>query len=74
MKYTVFVKPGSTKGPLVETDRLGQLTVYIRERAADGKANQALVELLAEHFNTPKSALTIIRGHAARHKVIEIKD
>lgn len=74
MKYTIFVKPGSAKGPLVEADAEGQLTVYIRERAVDGKANQALIELLAGYFNTPKSALAIIRGHAARHKVIEVKD
>ncbi|MGB5110267.1 MAG: DUF167 domain-containing protein, partial [Mycobacterium sp.] len=34
----VTVKPGSRKGPLVETSADGRLTIYVRERATEGKA------------------------------------
>ncbi|MBX5487089.1 MAG: DUF167 domain-containing protein, partial [Mycolicibacterium hassiacum] len=44
----VRVKPGSRKGPLVEVDDDGALTVYVPERAVNGKANAAVVRLLAE--------------------------
>ncbi|WP_223171077.1 DUF167 domain-containing protein [Microbacterium sp. NIBRBAC000506063] len=40
MQYTVRVKPGSKKGPLVEEDEKGDLTVFVRERAVDGAANK----------------------------------
>ena len=44
---SVRVKPGSRKGPLVEIGGEGELTVYVREPAAEGKANRAVVKLLA---------------------------
>jgi uncharacterized protein len=33
----VKVKPGSRKGPLVETGEGGELTIYVREWAVDGR-------------------------------------
>lgn len=72
MRYSIYVKPGSKKAPLIETDADGSLTVYVKERAADGKANQAVIESLARHFNVAKTQVEIIRGHASRNKLIEI--
>lgn len=69
---TVHVKPGSSKGPLVVVDDERGVTVFLRERAVDGKANEALVRVLAEHFAIPKSKVTIVRGQASRTKIIEI--
>jgi uncharacterized protein len=46
----VKVKPGSRKGPLVEAGPDGELTIYVRERAVDGKANDAVTRLLADHL------------------------
>jgi uncharacterized protein (TIGR00251 family) len=71
MQYTVHVKPGSKKGPLVEEADDG-LIVYVRERAVDGKANQAVVELLAGHFGVAKSHVEIVRGQASRVKVVRV--
>ena len=71
MKYEVFVKPGSKKGPLIEETPAG-LTVFIPEKAHDGEANAALVKLLAKHFSVSKSQVEIIRGAHSRHKLVEI--
>jgi len=43
---SVRAKPGSRKGPLVEIGGEGELTVYLREPAAEGKANRAVVNCL----------------------------
>jgi len=72
MKISVVIKPNSTKGPLVEAQMDGSLIVYIREIAADGKANEALIKLLAKYYNVPKTSVTIIRGHTSRHKMVEL--
>lgn len=72
--YIVHVKPGSKKGPLVEQNDGGTLTVYVRERAVDGHANEAVIELLAKHFDVAKSCVEIIRGHTARTKTIRISN
>lgn len=68
----VRVKPGSRKGPLVETDDDGQLTVYVREPAIDGKANAALIRVLAEHFGVTRSRVELMSGAGARIKRFRI--
>jgi uncharacterized protein (TIGR00251 family) len=69
---TVHVKPGSRKGPLVVAESSGELTVFLRERAVEGKANEGLVKALAAHFGVPKSRVEIVRGHASRTKHVQI--
>lgn len=72
MKYTVRVKPRSKKGPLVEENKDGSLTIFVLERAVYGKANEAVIKLLAKHFGVAKSKIQITRGHTARTKTIRI--
>lgn len=72
MKINVFVKPNSKKGPLVEKLADGSFVVYIREIAAEGQANEALIELLSKHLNVPKTHITILRGHKSRHKIVTV--
>lgn len=66
------VKPGSSKGPLVQGGPDGELTIYVRERAVDGKANEAVIRLLAEHFGVPKSRVVLVSGATARVKRFRI--
>ena len=73
MLVVVRVKPGSSKGPLVESDEEG-LVVFVREKAIDGAANDGVIKLLADHFGVPKSRVRVVRGHTARIKQIEIDD
>lgn len=72
MRLQITIKPNSTKGPLIEVQTDGSLTVYVREIAADGQANDALIKLLSKHFKISRSNLTIVRGHSSRHKVVEV--
>jgi len=72
MKLSITVKPNSKRGPLVEQQPDGSLIVFLREVAADGQANEALVKLLAKHYDVPKTSIEIVRGHTARHKVVEL--
>jgi len=65
---TVTVKPGSSKGPSVEVADDGSLTVFVRERAIEGKATQAVVKVLAEHFGVPRSRVELVSGATSRVK------
>lgn len=73
IKIVVHVKPGSRKGPLIESDGKGQLTVFVRVKALDGKANEGVVLALADHFGVAKSHITITRGHTARIKQVVVE-
>lgn len=48
------------------------LRVRVVASPREGKANQALVELLAKWLDVPKSSVTIVRGQASRDKVVEV--
>lgn len=68
--------------PRAAADRIGgtrldangqeQLLVYVTAPADKNKANEALIALLARHFDVSKSAITLLRGHTDRVKWIEI--
>ncbi|ORB74123.1 DUF167 domain-containing protein [Mycobacterium scrofulaceum] len=64
----VSVKPGSRKGPLVEEGPNGELTIYVREPAVDGKANDAVTRLLAAHLGLPSSRVELMSGRTSRLK------
>lgn len=52
----------------------GRKVVKARVRAApeDGRANQALIELLARALSVPRSSVSIASGHTARIKKLFI--
>jgi uncharacterized protein YggU (UPF0235/DUF167 family) len=44
----------------------------VRQPPTNGKANQALIEILADFYCVRKSDINIITGKATRNKIIEI--
>ena len=70
----MHVKPGSKKGPLVQVEADGLLTVFVRERAVDGQANDGVVAALAEHWGLRKRDVRITSGHTSRLKTVEMSD
>ena len=49
------------------------LRLSVTAPPADGEANAAVLDLLAEALGTPKSRLAIVRGHEARDKVVAVE-
>ena len=47
--------------------------IYVTVAPEDGKANKAVIALLAEALDLPKSSLIITHGLTNRDKTIEIK-
>ncbi|MBK6896837.1 MAG: DUF167 domain-containing protein [Alphaproteobacteria bacterium] len=76
-RITVKLTPGARKNEVAgwETDAAGArfLRVSVTAAPEKGKANAALVKLLAKHWGIPKSAITLVRGETSRVKVIEVQ-
>jgi uncharacterized protein len=51
----------------------GTLQVRIKAPAQDGKANEELVRFLAELLEIPRSKITVVSGHTAPFKKLEIE-
>lgn len=65
------VSPGASRNAI--TGWLGAvLKLSVTAAPEKGKANAAVESLLAEALDLPKSAVSVVAGHAAKTKRIEI--
>ena len=71
MKVMVRLRPNA-KIEKVEKGSNGEFRVWVIAPAKEGKANQALIKLMADYFDRPRSAITIIKGATSRHKWLEV--
>ena len=56
----------------ITVDADGTIRVHTTTAPTDGRANDAVVRMLAKHFDIPRSSIRIIRGETSHNKVIEI--
>lgn len=71
MKVSVVVKPNSKQESItVAAD--GSLVVRVNAPPIDGRANERVIEMLAKHYDRPKSAIALIHGGSGKKKIFEI--
>ena len=68
--FKVRVTPHARQNKLVESD--GVLRVYVTAAPEKCRANAAVVELLAEYFDVPKSRIKILKGLTFSEKTVAI--
>lgn len=71
LKIWVAVKPQAKKEEFVKAPD-GSFIASVRAPARQGKANEALIGLVANYFRVPKSSVRIVLGKSARKKLLEI--
>ena len=69
--FKVRVQPKASRNQ-VDGFSADSLRLRVTAPPQDGKANLAVISLLAETLGVPKSRLRIIRGHASREKLVEV--
>jgi len=71
MSIHIKVFPRAKKNILKK--EAGQWKAAITAPAIDGKANKALIKLLADYFEVPKGRIQITKGLKSRLKTISIE-
>jgi hypothetical protein len=72
LKIRVKVIPNSkVEGVVQEGDGF---LVRVKEPAKEGKANRAVIKLLAAYFKVPQSQVVISSGFGSRNKIIKISE
>ena len=71
MIVDIRVRPNAKQNK-VGGEIAGRLVVFVQAPAIDGKANEAVAKVLAEHFEVRPRDVKIIRGETNRDKSIEI--
>ena len=71
-RLALNVQPGSKRNDVLGLVD-GVLRVRVTARAQEGKANEAVIDLLAALLALPKSRIQILHGHATRNKVVAVQ-
>ena len=69
----VRVTPRASRTALTGFDSAGRLLVRLSAPPVDEKANQALIDLLADALGIAKRRVTLKRGSHGRSKLIEVE-
>ena len=70
MKIRVKVVSNSKNEEVTKED--DGFLVKVKEPPKEGKANKAVIKLLAEYFGVSQGSIRIVRGFRSRTKVIEV--
>ena len=60
----------------LEEKKRGERVTYkvsVKEMPVNGQANGAIIDALAEYFDTAKSNINLISGQSSKQKIFEIK-
>jgi uncharacterized protein (TIGR00251 family) len=71
IRFEVKVQPKSSQNQIAGIAD-GVLKIKLTTPPVDGKANQALVNLLSKTLNVPKKNITIVRGQTSTSKLIQV--
>ena len=72
MKIQVKVKPNSRTEEVSHEGN--NFVVRVKEPPQEGRANEAVIKLLAGHFGVPQSQVKILSGFKSKNKVIQIEE
>jgi uncharacterized protein (TIGR00251 family) len=68
----IRAQPGASRNA-VRGEQAGALKVSVTQVAEKGKANQAILEMLAEFLGMPKSRLELLSGSTGRQKRVLVR-
>ena len=71
MKINVRVKPNAKYSQVVKVSDF-DYKVSVDAPAEEGKANTRLIEILAEHFEVPRSFISIVKGFKSKNKIVVV--
>ena len=67
----IRLQPGARKNA-INGLHAGALKISLTALPVDGRANEALIDLLSDRLSIPKARITLIAGHTSRLKTLHI--
>ncbi|MBX9655461.1 DUF167 domain-containing protein [bacterium] len=71
LTFALKARPGARRSS-IDGVHAGALKVSVTAAPEKGKANEAIIELLADELNISRSSITIVRGETSSQKVVRI--
>jgi len=73
VKLSLRVQPGARRNALVARLADGEWKVAVAAPPVEGKANDAVIELVSELLGLKRRQVTVARGTSSRSKVVEVE-
>jgi len=70
MRIHLKVFPKASREEIVEKD--GRVKAYVKAAPEKGKANKALIALVAKEYKVKKKDVVIISGQTGKNKTLEV--
>jgi len=73
MKISVKVKPNARQEKI---EKIGNrdFLIWVKEKPQEGKANKAVIAILAGYFGVSKSEVILLKGQTSKEKIFEVKN
>lgn len=71
MKIFVKAEPNAKQEKIEKIDETNFI-VAVKEPPVRGKANAAIITVLADYFSLSRESVRIVSGHFSKNKIIEI--
>ena len=72
VRLTPNARRDAVTGVAADQDGVAWMTASVTAVPEDGRANKALIKMLAKAFRMPKGAVAIVRGSASRNKTLRL--
>ena len=72
LRLRVLVGPNAKKTEIVGVQD-GALKIKLQAQPIEGRANEALVRILAERLGVPRKSIALTHGASSRNKTVEIR-
>jgi uncharacterized protein (TIGR00251 family) len=72
IRLCVHVQPGAKRSAVIGTHG-DALKIAVQAPPSEGKANEAVVALIAEAFHVSPRRVMLAAGHSSRRKVVKIE-
>ena len=72
LRLTPSGRRDAIDGVMTDVEGLGVLKASVTKVPEGGKANQALIKMLAKEWKVAKSAIEVVQGTTSRNKVLRV--
>jgi len=72
MKIFVKAKTRAKEERIILQTNETHFVVFVKELPIKGKANEAIIKVLAEYFKVSKSAIKLVSGFSSKNKIFEV--
>lgn len=73
MRLALRVQPGAKRTALVSRLASGEWKVAVSAPPSDGRANEAVLELVSDLLGVKRRQVALLRGESSRGKLVEVE-